>query len=54
MVWIVTPEQKQEAQAKFQEYVNTTGKQDVKGFKEFLNRQQVESQQNRLGRNSRS
>src|SRR5690606_37263207 len=31
----ITTEQKQEAQAKFQEYVNTTGKQDIEGFKEF-------------------
>jgi hypothetical protein len=31
-----TPQQKQEAQSKFQEYVNATGKQDIEGFKEFV------------------
>ena len=31
----LTPEQKQQAQSKFQEYVNATGKQDVEGFKNF-------------------
>ena len=33
----ITPEQKQQAQQKFQEYVNTTGRQDIEGFKEFVN-----------------
>ena len=32
----ITPEQKQQAQSKFQEYINATGKQDIKGFKEFV------------------
>ena len=35
-----TPQQKQEAQQKFQEYVNTTGKQDIEGFKEFVSKGQ--------------
>lgn len=29
-------QQKQQAQQKFQEYVNSTGKQDIEGFKEFV------------------
>jgi hypothetical protein len=36
----IAPQQKQQAQQKFQEYVNTTGKQDVEGFKEFVNKEQ--------------
>ena len=32
----VNPQQKQQAQIKFQEYINTTGRQDIKGFKEFV------------------
>ena len=32
----ITPEQKREAQQKFQEYVNATGKQGIEGFKEFV------------------
>ena len=35
----ITPQQKQQAQQKFQEYVDTTGKQDIKGFKEFTSKQ---------------
>jgi hypothetical protein len=30
--------QKQQAQSKFQEYVNATGKQDIEGFKEFTDK----------------
>lgn len=33
---IITPQQKQQAQSKFQEYVNATGKQDIEGFKKFV------------------
>ena len=36
----ITPEQKQKAQQKFQEYINATGKQDIEGFKQWNNRQQ--------------
>ena len=32
----LTPQQKQQAQSKFQEYVNATGKQDIEGFKNFV------------------
>ena len=32
----ITPQQKQQAQIKFQEYINTTGRQDIEGFKEFV------------------
>jgi hypothetical protein len=32
----VTPQQKQQAQQKFQEYVDATGKKDIEGFKEFV------------------
>ena len=32
----ITPEQKLEARQKFQEYVETTGRQDIEGFKEFV------------------
>ena len=32
----LTPQQKQQAQSKFQEYVNATGKQDIEGFKKFV------------------
>ena len=32
----ITPQQKQQAISKFQEYVNTTGKQDIQGFKDFV------------------
>ena len=32
----ITSQQKQQAQQKFQEYVNSTGKQDIEGFKEFV------------------
>ena len=34
----ITEEQKQQAQQKFQEYVNATGKQDIEGFKEFVSK----------------
>ena len=34
----LTPEQKQQAISKFQEYVNTTGKQDIQGFKDFVSK----------------
>ena len=34
----ITLQQKQQAQQKFQEYVDTTGKQDIEGFKEFVNK----------------
>jgi len=34
----ITPQQKQEAQEKFQEYVNATGRQDIEGFKDFVNK----------------
>jgi len=34
----ITPQQKQEAQQKFQEYINATGKQDIEGFKEFISK----------------
>ena len=37
----ITPQQKQEAQDKFQEYVNATGKQDIEGFKEFIGQSQA-------------
>lgn len=37
----ITPQQKQQAQQKFQEYVNATGKQDIEGFKEFVNNKQL-------------
>ena len=36
---VITPQQKQQAQQKFQEYVDTTGKQDIEGFKEFTSKQ---------------
>ena len=32
----ITPQQKQQAQQRFQEYVNATGKQDIEGFKKFV------------------
>jgi hypothetical protein len=32
----ITPLQKQQAQQKFQEYVDATGKQDIEGFKKFV------------------
>jgi len=32
----ITTKQKQEAQQKFQEYINATGKQDIQGFKNFI------------------
>ena len=32
----ITPQQKQQAIQKFQEYVNSTGKQDIEGFKSLL------------------
>lgn len=32
----ITPQQKQQAISKFQEYVNVTGRQDIQGFKEFV------------------
>ena len=32
----VNEHQKQEAQSKFQEYVDATGKQDIEGFKKFV------------------
>ena len=38
----LTPQQKQQAISKFQEYVNTTGKQDIKGFKEFVTQPSIE------------
>ncbi len=34
----ITPQQKQQTQQKFQEYIDATGKQDIKGFKEFINK----------------
>lgn len=34
----ITPKQKQQAISKFQEYINTTGKQDIEGFKKFVDR----------------
>ena len=34
--------QKQQAQSKFQEYVNATGKQDIEGFKKFVKQPIVE------------
>ena len=37
----ITPQQKQQAISKFQEYVNATGKQDIEGFKEFVQGNQV-------------
>ena len=33
----INEQQKQKAQQKFQEYVNATGKQDIEGFKKFVN-----------------
>ena len=32
----ITPQQKRQAQQKFQEYIDATGKQDIEGFKEFV------------------
>jgi hypothetical protein len=40
----ITPQQKQQAQQKFQEYVNTTGKQDIEGFKEFVTENQASAE----------
>lgn len=37
----ITSQQKQQAQTKFQEYVNQTGKQDIQGFKEFVSKSDV-------------
>ena len=34
----ITPQQKQQAQQKFQEYIDATGKQDIEGFKDFVNK----------------
>ena len=34
----ITPQQKRQAQQKFQEYIDATGKQDIEGFKEFVNK----------------
>ena len=34
----ITPQQKQQAISKFQEYINTTGRQDIEGFKEFVSK----------------
>ena len=38
----ITPQQKQQAISKFQEYVNTTGKQDIQGFKDFVQSKQFQ------------
>ena len=38
----ITPQQKQQAISKFQEYVNATGKQDIEGFKEFVSKEKPE------------
>jgi hypothetical protein len=39
----ITPQQKQQAQQKFQEYVNSTGKQDIEGFKKFVSKSITQS-----------
>ena len=38
----ITPQQKQQAISKFQEYVNATGKQDIQGFKDFVQGKQFQ------------
>ena len=38
----ITPQQKQQAQDKFQEYVNATDKQDIEEFKKFVNNNKIE------------
>lgn len=38
----ITPQQKQQAISKFQEYVNATGKQDIERFKDFVQSKQFQ------------
>ena len=38
----ITPQQKKQAISKFQEYVNATGKQDIQGFKDFVQSKQFQ------------
>ena len=37
----INEQQKQQAQQKFQEYINATGKQDIEGFKEFVGKDNI-------------
>lgn len=37
----VNEQQKQEAQQKFQEYINANGRQDIEGFKEFVQKSEL-------------
>ena len=46
-----TPQQKQEAQTKFQEYVDATGRQDIEGFKEFVSNKSIESKEGNTNSN---
>jgi hypothetical protein len=43
---VITPQQKRQAVSKFQEYVQTTGRQDIEGFKEFVNNTQEVEKEN--------